>query len=220
VFALCFGIISMIGCGGGSSSTTQELRIVIASPDAPPVDVLIDGSQVATALAYENSTAYLTLKSGQRRIQLLTVSNSTSVFDQTISLNASANQTLLLTGPVSKMQSVLLTDGATTSAIKTGFGQVRVLNASETMGPADVYIVTAGSGLAGATPVAPSLAFDKDTGYQLETIGNDQVFMTQPGTTNAFLSTGTLAVTQSQFQTVVALDAIGGGFTYIVLADQ
>jgi hypothetical protein len=88
------------------------------------------------------------------------------------------------------------------------------------MGPADVYIVTAGSGLAGATPVAPSLAFDKDTGYQLETIGNDQVFMTQPGTTNAFLSTGTLAVTQSQFQTVVALDAIGGGFTYIVLADQ
>ena len=45
VFALCLGIVSMVGCGGGSSSTTQQLLIVMASPDAPPVDILIDGKQ-------------------------------------------------------------------------------------------------------------------------------------------------------------------------------
>ena len=64
VFGLCLGIVFMVGCGGGSSSTTQQLRIVMASPDAPPVDILIDGSQVATALAYTNSTGYLAVKSG------------------------------------------------------------------------------------------------------------------------------------------------------------
>jgi Domain of unknown function (DUF4397) len=167
-----------------------------------------------------NSTAYLTVKSGSRHIQALTVSNSTSVFDQAISISASANETLLLTGPASKVQSLLLTDGATNATITTGDGKVRVVNASQAMGAADVYIVNSGASLAGATPVSPGLAFDKATDYTLATIGNYQVFLTQPGTTNVFLNTGPLALIQSQFQTVVAVDAVGGGFNFIVLTDQ
>jgi hypothetical protein len=220
VVALCLAIVFMIGCGGSSSDTTQQLRIVMASPDAPPVDILIDGTQVATSLAYTNSTAYLPTKSGSRHIQALTVSNSTSVFDQSISITASANETLLLTGPVAKMQSLLLTDGAVNTTITTGDGKVRVVNASQTMGPADVFIVNAGTSLSGATPTSAALAFGKATDYALETIGDYQVFMTQPGTTNVFLNTGPLALTQSQFQTVVAVDAVGGGFNFIVLTDQ
>ena len=220
VFALCLGIVLMGGCGGGTS-TTQQLRIVMASPDAPPVDILIDGTQVATALAYTNSTAYLAVKSGGRRIEALTVSNSTSIFQQTISVTASANQTLLLTGTASKMQSLLLTDGTTTTTtIITATGQVRVVNASPTMGPADVYIVNAGSSIAGTMPVASKRAFNQATPYTSEAIGNYQVFMTTPGTTNVFLNTGPLALTQSQFQTVVAIDATGGGFNFIALTDQ
>jgi hypothetical protein len=220
LIALSLAIAFMIGCGGSSSDTTQQLRIVMASPDATPVDILIDGSQVATSLAYMNSTAYLTVKSGSRHIQALTVSNSTSVFDQAISISASANETLLLTGPASKVQSLLLTDGATNATITTGDGKVRVVNASQAMGAADVYIVNSGASLAGATPVSPGLAFDKATDYTLATIGNYQVFLTQPGTTNVFLNTGPLALIQSQFQTVVAVDAVGGGFNFIVLTDQ
>jgi hypothetical protein len=220
MFVLCLGLVGTIGCGGGSSDTTQQLRIVMASPDATPVDILIDGTQVATSLAFTNSTAYLAVKSGSRHIQALTVSNSSSVFDQTISLTASANETLLLTGPVTKMQSLLLTDGATNTTVTTGDGKVRVVNASQTMGPADVYIVNAGASLAGATPTSSGLAFDKATDYTLATIGNYQVSMTRPGSTNVFLDTGPLDLSQSQFKTVVALDAVGGGFNFIVLTDQ
>lgn len=218
--ALCLAIVLMIGCGGSSSDTTQQLRIVMASPDATPVDILIDGTQVATSLAFTNSTAYLPVKSGSRHIQALTVSNSTSVFDQTISITASVNQTLLLIGPATKMQSLQLTDGATNATITTGDGKVRVVNASQAMGPADVYIVNSGTSLAGATPTSTALAFGKATDYTLEVIGDFQVFMTQPGTTNVFLNTGPLDLIQSQFRTVIALDAVGGGFNFIVLTDQ
>jgi trimeric autotransporter adhesin len=221
VFALCLAVIGAIGCGGSSSSdTTQQLRIVMASPDATPVDILFDGTQIATSLAFTNSTAYLPIKSGSRHIQALTVSNSTSVFDQTISITASANETLLLTGPVAKMQSLLLIDGATNTTITPGDGKVRVVNASQTMGPADVYIVNAGTSLAGATPTSTALAFGKATDYTLEIIGDFQVVMTQPGTTNVLLNTGPLDLIQSQFKTVVAVDAVGGGFNFIVLTDQ
>lgn len=218
--ALCLAIVFTMGCGGGSSDTTQQLRIVLASPDATPVDILIDGTQVATSVAYTNSTAYLPVKTGSRHIQARTVSSSTSVFDQTISLAASANETLLLTGPAAKMQFLLLTDGATNTTITTGDGKVRVVNASQTMGPADVYIVNSGKSLAGATPVSSGLAFGKATDYALEIIGDFQVLMTQPATTTVFLNTGPLDMTQSQFKTVVALDAVGGGFNFIVLTDQ
>jgi hypothetical protein len=220
VIALCLGIVLMIGCGGSGTSTTQQLRVVMVSPDAPHVDILIDGTQVATSLAYTNSTAYTAVKAGQRRVQALTVSNSTSIFDQTISVTASANETLLLSGPASRIQSVLLTDGSTTTATTTGTGEVRIVNASGTMGPADVYIVSAGTGLAGATPVATKLSFDQATSYESAAIGNYEVFMTSPGTTNLLLDTGALALTQSQFQTVVAVDATGGGSNYIALTDQ
>jgi Domain of unknown function (DUF4397) len=220
VIALCFGIALMIGCGGSGTSTTQQLRMVMASPDAPAVDILIDGTQVATALLYTNSTSYTPVKTGQRRVQVLTVSNSTSIFDQTISVAASSNQTLLLTGPASKIQSVLLTDGSSTTTTTTGTGKVRVVNASATMGPADVYIVNAGTGLSGATPIATSLSFDNSTAYESAATPNYEVLTTSPGTTNLLLDTGTLALTQSQFQTVVVVDATGGGFNYIALTDQ
>jgi len=215
---LCFGTLFTIGCGGGSSSTTQQLRLVQGSPDAPKMDILIDGSQVATSIAYTNVVSYLTVKSGTRRIQALAVSNSSAIFDQKISVGSGGNQTLVLTGPSSNIQPVLLTDSGTTST--TGDGQVRVLNASTTMGAADVYVVSAGSSIVGATPVTTKLAFDKDTGYKPAVIGTYNVFLTAPDTINVNLTTGPLALTQSQNQTVVALDGASGGFTYLVLTDQ
>jgi hypothetical protein len=114
----------------------------------------------------------------------------------------------------------LLIDGATNTTITKGDGKVRVVNASQTMGPADVYIVNAGTSLAGATPTSTALAFGKATDYTLEIIGDFQVVMTQPGTTNVLLNTGPLDLIQSQFKTVVAVDAVGGGFNFIVLTDQ
>jgi hypothetical protein len=111
----------------------------------------------------------------------------------------------------------LLTDGGTTST--TGFGDVRVVNAAPTMGPADVYLVPAGSGIAQRPPTQSSLAFDQNTGYQLVAIGDYQLFLTAPGTTNSYLTTGPLALSQGQNQSVVVLNAAFGGFTYTVLTD-
>lgn len=220
VGALCVLVLAA-GCGGsGSSSTTQQLRVVMASPDTPKVDIRIDGGQVATALAYMNFLPYTPVKIGPRRVEALTVSNSTPVFRQTISVQSGANQTLFLTGPASSIQSLLLTDGNTSTTTTTGQGQVRVVNASPTAGAADVYILNPGSSIVGATPVASKLPFNQATGYQLEAIGNYEVIMTVPGTTNVLLTTGSLALTQGQFQTVVALDSTTGGVSFTTLTDQ
>jgi hypothetical protein len=190
----------------------------MASPDAPPVDILIDGSQVGTAISFMNVVAYLPVDTRQHRVEALTVSNSTAIFQQTISVTAAADETLVIAGPASKTQGILLTDGVTT--ITAGDGGVRVVNAASTIPQADVYIVSAGSGIAGATPVATDVTFAQVIGYQAEAIGNYQVLLTAPGTSNVYLNTGGLALTQTQYQTVIATSDTTGGFNYIVLTDQ
>jgi Domain of unknown function (DUF4397) len=195
--------------------------VVVASPDAPAVDVLINGTAVATSLVYRNSTGYVPVSTNPQNVEIQTVSNSSTIFQQTVTVTAGGYETLIITGSTAHLQSVLLTDGSTGSTITTtGDGNVRVVNASSIMGSADVYIVNAGTGLGGATPVAKSLAFGQVAGYHTVAIGNYQVFLTAPGTTNVDLNAGPLALTQSQFQTLVALDGIGGGVSYTVLTDQ
>jgi hypothetical protein len=214
----CITLLST-GCGGGSgTTTTAQLRFLQASPDAPQVNLLIDGASVATNLTYSSATAYLPVKSGSRHVQVVPVSGSSPILDQTLSFASSAKQTLLLTGPVASVQSVVLTDGGTTTT--TGDGNVRVVNASAAMGAADVYIVQAGASIVGVQPVTAALAFDKDTGYELTVAGNYEVFMTVPGNTNALLHTGSISLTSGQNQTIVALDGASGGFTFALLTDQ
>lgn len=220
---LCLGTFFVAACGGGSSNnkTTQQVRVVMASPDAPLVDIVIDGDQVATSLAYTNFTPYERVTVGQHRVEAVRVSDLASIFQQTVVVTASSNLTVLVTGPAARTQGIVLTDASTTSVTVTpGDGNVRVVNAAQAMGEADVYITNAGAGLNGATPVQSSLRFNQTTGYERTAIGNYEVFMTAPGTTNAFLDTGPLSLLQSQFQTVVAVEGTRGGFTYIPLTDQ
>ena len=51
------------GCG---DSGHAQLRVVHASPDAPNVDVLVDGKIVLTNVAYEAASNYLTVSAGSR----------------------------------------------------------------------------------------------------------------------------------------------------------
>jgi len=206
------------GCGSRSDSSTAQLRVVQGSPGAPQVNVLVDTVSVATNLNYGDSTVYLSVKTGSRHIQIVPVNGSSPILDQTLSFSASTKQTVVLTGPSTSIQSVVLTDGGTPAT--AGDGQVRVLNASGAMGPADVYLVPAGTSIAGVSPQVSSLAFDKDTGYQLLVPGNYQVFLTVPGTKNAFLSTGPINLTANVDQTIVALDGATSGFIYALLTDQ
>ena len=208
------------GCGG--SSSTGQLRFMQAAPIAEQVQLLVAGTQQASNLNYANATGYLTVPSGSQHAQVLPVSGSTTpVLDTTISVSTTVNQTLVMTGTAGAIHSVLLSDANTTET--TGDIHVRVLNASNHIGAADVYILPAGSSIIGAVPVPNGpFGFNQDTGYQLVATGGYQVVMAIPGTTNAVLSTGTINPTSSSSlnQTVVVLDNVAGGFTFSVLQDQ
>lgn len=220
---LCFLIVIAcvalsLACGGGSSSSTGNLRFLQASPDAPEVNLLVDGKVVASSLVYLNATGYISVNSGSRRVEVEAANNSSTIMDASVAVASSGDVTLLMTGPASGTHPLVLNDGGTTTT--TGDANVRVVNASANLGTVDVYLVAAGTSLASAKPVAMNIAFDGDSGYQLTPAGAYEVFMTVHGTKNALLDTGPITVTAGQNQTVVGLDALPSGFTFAAFTDQ
>ena len=209
--------IFLAGCGS-SCSHTGQLRFFQASPSAPHVDVLIDGITQGSNLAYGNTTGYISVKSGNRRLDAVPVNATSPVLDVSVPITDNANSTVLLTGSTGALKPLVLADGGTTST--TGDGNVRVVNASVSMGPADVYIVPAGGGIHGVTPVATNLTLSQSAGYHLTPAGNYEVFMTSPGTSNILLDSGPVNLTSPDNWTFIALDGSSGGFTFSLLKDQ
>src|SRR5216683_6484126 len=114
------------GCGTSSSSSGSDalLRFLQASPDAPQVNVLIDGVSVAANVGYGNATGYISVKPGSHQVQVVPVGVSLPIFSQTISLSSSTNQTLLFTGPAASIQSVMLSDTGPTVVVNDAYVRV------------------------------------------------------------------------------------------------
>lgn len=214
---MSFGFV--LACGGGSSSNTANLRFVQGSPDAPPVDYVVDKATQSSDLLYGNASSYASVKSGNRNVQIIPTNSTKPLLAQTVTLADNANETLILTGPVAQLKPLVLDDGTTTGI--TSSNNVRVVNISNTMGPADVYIIPAGSSLSTATPVAKALDFDQNTGYVGTggTSGNFNVYFTKPTTQFLYLSTGSLNLSTTQKQTILVLDS-PNGLGFILLTDQ
>src|SRR5512142_382481 len=112
--SLLVGLFSLASaCGGGSSSDTASFRLVLGSPDAPLSNLVIDGTTQASNMSYGNATGYISLKTGSRHVQLIPANASKAIYDANVSLAASANETLVLIGPVTQLQTITLTDGGT-----------------------------------------------------------------------------------------------------------
>jgi hypothetical protein len=92
-------------------SSAPRLRIVNASPDAPALNVALNGTQQVTALAFPAASDYLTLASGTYTVTF--TNPGTGVVALTVSgvaLTSGQTSTLYLTGPAAQLSSLLTVD--------------------------------------------------------------------------------------------------------------
>ena len=87
-------LLFSLGCG----TDHARLRVMHASPDAPNVDVLIDGKAVLTDVPYATASNYLTISAGTRRIQVRPASTSTDVINSNVSFSSQTDSTVLAEG--------------------------------------------------------------------------------------------------------------------------
>ena len=211
--ALAFSFLVLLtGCG----HTDAQLRFVNTSPGEPSLNSL-DGTTVATGVAYGTGGSYSSTLPGPRHLNVYSSGTTNAIVNQTISLSSGTDYSLFAINFSFDITAILLADDNSTPS--SGNVKLRVLNASPGLGAVDVYVVDLGTDLNSVTPSVGSLTFESSSAYVTGSGGSWEIVFTLPGRKTALVTTGTLALVSAQIRTVVALNGEAGGYTTAVLPD-
>ena len=89
------------------------VRVVHASPDAPNVDVWVDGETVLTDVPFTAVSDYLTLPAGTYNVQVTATGSTDPVIDADLTLEAGTSYTVAATGLLADITATVLIDDRT-----------------------------------------------------------------------------------------------------------
>jgi len=153
-------LLTLIGCSGDSEAPIPPkttLRVVHASPDAPNVDVLVNGAKVASNVPFKGGSAFFQVDAGATEIKVNVAGTSTTALAATPTLEAGRYYTVMATGPVSALQPLVTDDSVQGPAADTV--RVRVIHAAPKAPRVDVYVTAPGATLEGSSPTLTNMPF-------------------------------------------------------------
>jgi LPXTG-motif cell wall-anchored protein len=164
-----------------------RVRVVHASPDAPAVDVWVNGAVAFSNAPFKGITDYAELAPGSYQVQVSpTGATEPIVIDATLDLAADTDYTVVAVGQLANIEPLVLVDN--NSAPAAGKAHVRFVHASPDAPAVDIA-VTGGPVLFSNVPfkgVGDYLPVDAGT-YDLEAriAGTETVALSVPGVTLA-----------------------------------
>jgi len=215
----CIFLVStvLLAAGCGSSGSTQ-IRMMNAVPDQSDLALLVDGTSLASSVAYGTSTGYMKVSSGSRHVQIEPSGATNVIIDQNITIASGTDTTIIAENFSTNPSSALvLTDD--NSAPSSGDFKLRIVNAAPSLGPVDVYVVVPGTDLNTVSATVSNIAFGSSTGYQSLSAGAYEIELTNVGEKFPVIDTGSQTFSSGQVRTFVGLNAQSGGFTDSILQD-
>lgn len=212
---LLLGALAVAACDDTDDDTTApavqtaQLRVLHASPDAPNVDVLLDGTLALSNVPFRTASSYLAVPAGTRNLRVRAAGTSTVVIDQNAATVAGRSYTVLATGRAASLAPLVLEDDLTAPA--AGSVKLRVVHAAPAAGAVDVYVTAPTADLATATPTLGNVAFRAASGYLTVPAGTYRVRVVPAGTKTVAIDVNAVTLTSGQIRTAVAVDAVGGG---------
>jgi hypothetical protein len=198
---LLLGILAAFPLSGAAADAM--LRVVHASPDAPAVDVYLNGQRAIANLEFTEGTTYASVPEGSYRVQVFpagTGPNGTAVIDATLPLAGGTAYTVAAVNVVAKIEALVLTDDLTAPA--AGKAHIRVIHASPDAPAVDVAVK--------GGPVAFSnVAFKIATPYAPLDTGTYQFEIRPAGTTQAVLTTDPANLAAGRIYSVFAMGQVG-----------
>jgi Domain of unknown function (DUF4397) len=223
---LALAALSIFATSCGSSSQSQ-VRVVHAIPDAPPLDVDINGTKITTApLAFggfQPASGYTKVSSGSVTIQAFdtgtTINPIFGTNGVTASLSGSSQYTIVLAGfltgtGTNALAALQITDN--NSAPTSGNVEFRIIHASPSSpGTVDVFIVPPGTDITSpdVTPRISGLTYQQASNpYTSLAAGTYSVIVTTSGTKQPPIISQDFALpTPGMIRTLVLVDNPGGG---------
>ena len=168
------GVLTTVGVGTAAGADDGEagLRVAHASPDAPAVDVLVDGGVAVSGLEFGEVTGYLELEADDYDIAVNVAGTDTTVFSAEDVALAAEDYTAVALGEVESDDSeftVSLLEDTNGANIGDGEARVRAIHASPDAPAVDVTVND------GALTVFDGVAFGESSGYAVVPAGDYEV---------------------------------------------
>lgn len=194
---------ALTGCYDNPIGPTWRAHVmaVHASPDAPGVDLLVDGKVAGTNLTYPNNTGYLSVKPGTRNLKVNATGTTTTVIDANVKLMRNTNYTVFATGALAGIAPLVLVDDLSTPA--AGKAHVRFVHLSPDAPAVDVAVQ-------GGPVVFGNRAFKDATDFTPLAAGTYDLEVRLAGTNTVVLPLPGITLQAGKIYTVFAKGFVGG----------
>jgi hypothetical protein len=200
----------------------QRVRVVHASPDAPAVDIRVDGQRAIDRLPFTEYTDYVALPVGQHTFQVYVAGTDTRVTEITASLTAGQDVTVIATGFVTAgkpnpFKLVVLVDNNTLPA--DGRAHVRVVHAAPSAPSVNVYFGAPFLSVMNRDAVLMDVPYGAASGYLPVTSLKQYQARITPSTSKAIaIESSRLLLSEKLITTFIAVDNAGGGAPFQILS--
>lgn len=203
---LALGITLFTSCSKDEDpapTPTAKVLVAHASPNAPGVDLLVDGTKQNTAaLNFPANTGYLTVNAGSRNIKVNVTGTSTTVIDANVTFEANKNYSVFAIDSVSKISAIVLGDDLTTPA--SGKAHVRFVHLCPNAPAVDIAVASSGA------VVFPNTAFKSGTAFKPLDAGTYNLDVRVAGTSTVALTLPAITLQAGKIYTVFAKGFLGG----------
>ena len=190
-----------------AAADTAQVRVLHASPDAPAVDVHVNGDVVdaLTNVPFATLSDYLELPAGEHRIQVFAAGTSeNAVIDATVAVRAGSSYTIAATNALAAIEAQVIVDDPSPVA---DAAQLRVVHLSADAPAVDV----APDGAAPADAVVKNLAYPNATDYLTLPAAAYDLEVRVAGTTDVALQLDAVELAAGTSYSVFAIGSAASG---------
>jgi hypothetical protein len=204
--ASLFGALS-IGAMGTPAASAQtmsgdaQLRVLHASPDAPAVDVYVNGSKAISNLAFGEVSSTASLPAGTYDVKVTAAGGTDAVITAKLPLEAGKHYTVVAEGKLANITAKVVEDKLV--GLDAGKAQLRVVHASPDAPAVDVAVK-------GGAVLVPNLAFPNASDYLAVDPMTVDVEIRAAGTNTVALSVPGLTLEAGKVYTVYAIGLLNG----------
>lgn len=194
-------LLAMLPLGATAQEAPARIRVMHASPDAPPVDVFVDGTPILQNVPFFALSGALSAPAGSYRVQVAPTGAGpgAAVIDGVVTVSAGKAYTIAAVNSVANIEPLLLEDNI--GVPPAGQARVRVFHAAPDAPAVDVKLAGTSTAVVGNLPFKAAAYLDVDAGtysFDITPTGSNQVVFTTPpmrferGWTYSLIATGFL----------------------------
>ena len=205
-------LVALTGAGSAEildANTPARLQVVHASPDAPAVDIRVNGDVLIPGLEFPNATGFVEVAPDTYSVSVTVAGNpgAIAIGPVDLTLEPGVRYSVLAVGELAAIEPLILDDDSRNVATNA---KVRIVHASPTAADVDIYVTAVGADINNEAPTLENIPFKANTGFLALPAGDYDVTVTPTGTKTAAIGPATISIADGGIYTAIARDPLPG----------